>query len=205
MAGPSHMLPLARMTHWSCPILRRLHAIVVIMWLLIGLPGMQAQNAKPSEYDVKAAYLFNFSRFVEWPAKTAETANDSFAICVLGRDPFGTALNTTVARETVAGKNVVAKQILSPQDADHCRVLFISSSEDRRLKQILDVLGTASILTVSDLPRFTERGGMVQFVLAENRVRFEVNSAITERAGLTLSSELLKVAVNVRRSVPLGE
>jgi hypothetical protein len=166
---------------------------------------MHAQNPKPSEYDVKAAYLFNFGRFVEWPAKTPETANESFAICVLGRDPFGTALNATVARETIAGKSVVAEQILSPQDAKHCRVLFISSSEDRRLKQILDVLGTESILTVSDLPRFAERGGMVQFVLAENRVRFEVNSAITERAGLTLSSELLKVAVNVRTSVPLGD
>jgi hypothetical protein len=170
-----------------------------------GISSARAQEARPSEYDVKAAYLFNFSRFVEWPAKTAETADGSFAICVLGRDPFGTALNTTVARETIAGKTVVAKQIISPQDADHCRVLFISSSEDRRLKQILDVLGTASILTVSDLPRFTERGGMVQFVLAENRVRFEVNSATTGRAGLILSSELLKVAVNVRTSTPLGD
>jgi hypothetical protein len=201
ISGPAYM---ARACG-SNPVLRRLHAIVAIMWLLIALPGMQAQSARPSEYDVKAAYLFNFSRFVEWPPKSAETANDSFAICVLGRDPFGTALNSTVARETIAGKSVVAKQIVSPQDAEHCRVLFISSSEDRRLKQILAALGTASILTVSDLPRFTERGGMVQFVLAENRVRFEVNSAITERAGLTLSSELLKVAVNVRRSVPLGE
>jgi hypothetical protein len=172
---------------------------------LFCLPCARSQTAKPSEYDVKAAYLFNFSRFVEWPAQPAETGNDSFAICVLGRDPFGAALNTTIARESIAGKTVVAKQIVSPQDADHCRVLFISSSEDRRLKQILDALGKASILTVSDLPKFTERGGMVQFVLAENRVRFEVNSAITERAGLTLSSELLKVAVNVRRSVPLGE
>jgi hypothetical protein len=201
------MLSLAHIARacWAFPAFRRLQAIVAITWLLINPVGVPAQNAKPSEYDVKAAYLFNFGRFVEWPARAAETANDSFAICVLGRDPFGTALNATIARETIAGKSVVAKQILSPQDAEHCQVLFISSSEDRKLKQILDALGTASILTVSDLPQFIERGGMVQFVLAENRVRFEVNSAITERAGLTLSSELLKVAVNVRTSVPLGD
>lgn len=180
-------------------------ALAAMGCALIGLPGMQGQNTKPSEYDVKAAYLFNFSRFVEWPAKVTETSGDSFAICVLGRDPFGAALSATVARETIAGKSVVARQIGSPQDAENCRVLFISSSEDRRLKQILDVLGTASVLTVSDLPRFTERGGMVQFVLEGNRVRFEVNSAIAERAGLTLSSELLKVAVNVRTRVPLGD
>jgi hypothetical protein len=188
--------------------LQRSHLICVaaiMLGSLFWLPCARSQTPKPSEYDVKAAYLFNFSRFVEWPAQPAETSNDSFAICVLGRDPFGAALNTTIARESIAGKTVVAKQIVSPQDADHCRVLFISSSEDRRLKQILDALGKASILTVSDLPKFTERGGMVQFVLAENRVRFEVNSAITDRAGLTLSSELLKVAVNVRRSVPFGE
>jgi hypothetical protein len=204
MRGIGHISPLTARADWLGLAFRRAH-VLALTCLFIGLPGTQAQNAKPSEYDVKAAYLFNFSRFVEWPAEAAESTHESFAICVLGRDPFGAALNSTVARETVDGKNVVAKQILSPQDADHCRVLFISSSEDRRLKQILDALGKASILTVSDLPRFTERGGMVQFVLAENRVRFEVNSAITERAGLTLSSELLKVAVNVRRSVPLGE
>jgi hypothetical protein len=195
----------ARLCRLRCTHLLPGYAAAVAVCVLIGFPGTNGQSVRASEYDVKAAYLFNFSRFVEWPPKTAETANDSFAICVLGRDPFGPALNATIARESIAGKNVVAKQILSPQDAEHCRVLFISASEDRRLKQIFEVLGTASILTVSDLPRFTERGGMVQFVLAENRVRFEVNSAITERAGLTLSSELLKVAVNVRTSIPVGD
>jgi hypothetical protein len=210
MPGHNHTLPLAHIVRarWPCPVLR-FHAVVAVVLaitcILIGLSNVQAQNAHPTEYDVKAAYLFNFSRFVVWPARGAETANESFAICVLGRDPFGSSLTATIARETVAGKNVVAKQIVSPQDAGHCQVLFISSSEDRRLKQILEVLGTESILTVSDLPRFTERGGMVQFVLVENRVRFEVNSATTERAGLTLSSELLKVAANVRTTAPLGD
>jgi YfiR/HmsC-like len=174
-------------------------------WVLIGLPGMLAQHSKPTEYEVKATYLYNFSHFVEWPAKVAEGQSDSFDICVLGRDPFGAALNATVAQETIAGKNVVARQIPEPEDAVNCRVLFISSSEDKRLKQILTCLGTASVLTVSDLPQFTEHGGMVQFVMEGNRVRFEVNSAIAERAGLTLSSELLKVATNVRRSVQLGD
>jgi hypothetical protein len=174
-------------------------------WLLIGLPGMLGQHSKPTEYEVKATYLYNFTHFVEWPAKVGEGPSDSFDICVLGHDPFGAALNATVAQETIAGKNVVARQIPVPEDAVNCRVLFISSSEDKRLKQILTRLGTASVLTVSDLPQFTEHGGMVQFVLEGNRVRFEVNSATAERAGLILSSELLKVAINVRRSVQLGD
>lgn len=180
-------------------------AIAAMGCLFSGFPRLPAQNAKPSEYSVKAVYLFNFGRFVEWPAKLPEAQSDSFEICVLGQNPFGPALNATVARETIAGKNVVAKQIASPKDAADCRVLFISSSEDGRLKEILDSLGTASVLTVSDLPRFTDRGGMVQFVLEGDRVRFEVNSTTTERAGLALSSELLKVAVNVKTSAALGD
>jgi hypothetical protein len=154
---------------------------------------------------VKATYLYNFSRFVEWPAKAAPAQGDSFAICVLGEDPFGPALKATVEHETIAGKSVVTRQVPAPQDAVNCRVLFISASEDKRLKEILTNLGTSSVLTVSDLPRFTQRGGMVQFVLEGNRVRFEVNTATAERAGLTLSSELLKVALNVRKSGQIGD
>jgi YfiR/HmsC-like len=165
---------------------------------------IQGQSTRPSEYDVKAAYLYNFSRFVQWP-KVEESRNEPFAICVLGQDPFGSSLHSTIMRETIAGRSVVAKQISSLHDALNCQVLFISASEDNRLKQILNNLGTASILTVSDLPRFTQRGGMVQFVLEGNKVRFEVNSATAQRAGLALSSELLKVAVNVRKSVQFGD
>ncbi|HEY3971568.1 MAG TPA: YfiR family protein [Candidatus Sulfotelmatobacter sp.] len=174
-------------------------------WILIAPQPLLGQHGKPTEYEVKATYLYNFTRFVEWPVQGAQGEGDSFAICVLGDNPFGPALEATVAQETIGGKNAVAKQIHTMQDAADCRVLFISTSEDKRLKQILMSLGTASVLTVSDLPKFTERGGMVQFVVDGNRVRFEVNSASAERAGLTLSSELLKVAVNVRTSVQLGD
>ncbi|MGA9511139.1 MAG: YfiR family protein [Candidatus Sulfotelmatobacter sp.] len=177
----------------------------VLIGLLIGPPSIQGQHAKPTEYEVKATYLYNFSRFVEWPAEPLQAQSDSFAICVLGDNPFGPALKATVAQETISGKSVVAKQVPAPQDAISCRVLFISSSEDKRLKEILTSLGTASVLTVSDLPNFAQRGGMVQFILEGNKVRFEVNSSTAERAGLTLSSELLKVAVNVRRSTQLGD
>lgn len=178
---------------------------VAAAWALVGALSLHAQQAKPGEYQVKAAYLYNFGRFVDWPAPVTQAQNDSFAICVLGDNPFGPALKATVTQESIGGKTVVAKQISAPEEAVNCRVLFISSSEDKRLKEIFSSLGRASVLTVSDLPKFTQRGGMVQFVLEGSRVRFEVNSASAERAGLTLSSELLKVAVNVRKSVQLGD
>jgi hypothetical protein len=109
-------------------------AALVIAGALIGLPSVQAQHANPTEYEVKATYLYNFGRFVEWPTKIAEGQGDSFAICVLGLNPFGPALLATVAQETIAGKSVVAKEIPTPRDAVNCRVLFISSSEDKRLR-----------------------------------------------------------------------
>jgi hypothetical protein len=129
-----------------------------------------------------------------------QSQGDTFAICVLGQDPFGPALDGILSEETVAGKKAVARRIPTPQDALNCRVLFISLSENSHLKQILAALHDASVLTVSDLPQFTQRGGMVQFIPEGNRIRFEVNLATAEHAGLTLSSELLKVAMNVRRS-----
>jgi hypothetical protein len=168
------------------------------------VPSAQAQS-KPNEYQVKAAYLYNFGRFIEWPTSASAAKGDPFTICVLGQDPFGPALNTTLADEAINGQNVVARRIPSPQDALSCRILFISSSESERLKQILAILGDASVLTVSDLPQFTQRGGMVQLVLDGNKVRFEVNLTPVERAHLAMSSQLLKVAVNLRRSDQLGD
>jgi hypothetical protein len=177
----------------------------VLAWTLTSVPSLHAQQPKPGEYQVKAAYLYNFGRFIEWPAKVADAKSNSFTICVLGQDPFGSTLTATLADEAINGKNVVAKRIPGPEDALNCRILFISSSEADRLKQILSTLNDASVLTVSDLPQFSRQGGMVQFTMEGNKVRFEVNLARAEHAGLTLSSELLKVAVNVRRSARPGE
>jgi hypothetical protein len=153
---------------------------------LLEAPILLTQASKPNEYQVKAAYLYNFGRFVEWPANAASAKANSFAICVLGQDPFGATLDSALASETIDGKTVVAKRISAPQDAVTCRILFISSSEDPRLKEHLISLRKISVLTVSDMPHFSERGGMIQFVPDGNRIRFEVNLTNTEEAGLTL-------------------
>jgi hypothetical protein len=100
---------------------------------------------------------------------------------------------------------MVARRITKPQEALSCRILFIGSSEDRQLKGILAALDGAGILTVSDMPQFSQRGGMIEFTLEGNKVRFEVNLTTAEDAGLTLSSELLKVATTVRRKPQSGD
>jgi len=145
---------------------------------------------------VKAAYLANFPKFVEWPAKVATGAS----FCVLGQDPFGMTLDAAVAGETIHRIQLAAKRVSKAQDALDCRVLFVSSSEESHWTEIQAALKTSSILTVSDMREFARRGGIVQFVLDGNRVRFEVNLTATGTAGLTLSSELLKLAVAVRRN-----
>jgi hypothetical protein len=166
--------------------------------------GLLAQQPKPSEYQVKATYLYNFGRFVQWPPGATTAKGDAFSICVLGEDPFGPSLDSTLAGETMDGKPLAAKRISTPRDAGECRILFISSTEENHLKEILAALDESSILTVSDIPAFSRRGGMIQFVREGGKVRFEINLAKAETAKLTLSSELLKVATSVRRNVREG-
>jgi hypothetical protein len=178
---------------------------VIVTWVLAAVPCLRAQSSKPTDYDVKAAYLYNFGHFVEWPANVAPAQNESFTVCVLGQDPFGPVLDATLAGETIAGKRVAAKRISTPQESGNCQILFLSSAEDARLNATIKTLNKQAVLTVSDMPQFSQRGGMIQFVLEGKRVRFEVNLAAVQHAGLTLSSELLKVATTVRRNSSPGD
>jgi hypothetical protein len=161
--------------------------------------NLVAQAPKPTEYEVEAAYLSNFGRFVEYPAK-AGVATEPFNVCVLGKDPFGPLLDAALKGETIGNQPMAAKRLPGLEDAAGCHILFLSSSTDNQLNTILGALGNSSVLTVSDMPEFTKRGGMIQFVLDGNRVRFEINIAAAQHAKLSLSSQLLKLAVAVRRA-----
>jgi hypothetical protein len=182
---------------------RRLHsAALALLMMLSGVsPNLGAQERKPGEYDVKAAYLYSFGLFVDWP-QTGPAA-ESFTVCVLGRDPFGQALDTALTRERIGGKSLLLMRISKPQEALNCRIVFISASEEGHLKAVLMSLQSA-VLTVSDMPDFSRRGGMIGFVIERGRVRFEVNLAAAENAGLTVKSELLRVAKTVRTSSQPG-
>jgi hypothetical protein len=175
-----------------------------LIWLLITvllfgflLPESFGQQAPaPTEPQIKAVYLYNFGKFVRWQVNAASAGN-SFDICVVGKNPFGTVLDSTVAGESIDGKSITVRNIAGMQDAGLCKILFISSSEASRLKTILSACRHISALTVSDIPGFAARGGMIGFVSLEGRVRFEVNVSPMSDAGLTVSSELLKVATKV--------
>lgn len=194
--------PYLRSSHWREPV--RL-ALLLTVLILVSALLVQAQEEKPTEYQVKAAYLYNFAKFVEWPATAAGSKDDSFYICVLGTDPFRNTLDITVSGEKVNSHTVTVRRIIRPEDSASCRILFISQSEQDRLVRILASVSGLPVLTVSDIPKFVRHGGMIQFGVEENKVRFAVNLAVAERAGLTLSSELLKVATNVVRTRRAGD
>ena len=175
--------------------------VFCLLFVVSGAVGQQ----KPSEYQVEAAYLFNFGRFVEWPAKLAPAKTGPFTICVLGQDPFGPALDKTVAGGMIGNQSVAARRISTPHDSGDCQILYISSSEESRLNKIIESLDKNPVLTVSDIPGFSQRRGMIEFVREGNRIRFEVNLTATQSAGLNLSSDLLKVATSVRRSRQSGD
>jgi hypothetical protein len=157
---------------------------------------LPAQDARPTEFQVKAAYLYNFGKFVRWPANRSG-APDTFNICILGKDPFGALLDSTVAGESIDGKKIGVRRIANISPAAQCSVLFVSTSEESHLAAALAAAQQLSVLTVSDIRNFAERGGAIGLVTDQGKIRFEVNRKSAEQSLLVLSSELLKVAVKV--------
>jgi hypothetical protein len=178
---------------------------VFVAFAILASTNIYPQASRPSEYQVKAAYLYNFGKFVKWPADAPANQSGAFTICVLDQDPFGGTLESTLAGESVGGKPVAVKRLPRAQDAAGCHILFIGSAQERDLNKILAAVNDSSVLTVSDIPDFSKRGGMIQFVPEGNRIRFAINLDGAERSHLIFPSELLKVAVAVRKSAGSGD
>jgi hypothetical protein len=171
----------------------------------IGVAALLASSAaasglgdSPLEYQVKAAYLYNFAKFVEWPATSAD-AGKPFLLGVLGHDPFGPALDETVEGKTVHGRAVAVRRISSAAEARTCDELFIGAGEIKRLPEILQALQGRSVLIVGESRDFVLSGGMIGLVKEDDKVRFEVNTAAAERARLRVSSQLLRLARRVAK------
>jgi hypothetical protein len=161
-----------------CRVLWVLSAVVALLTL------MPAQSPDAGEYQVKAAFLYNFAKFVEWPPDSFSDGSAPLRICVLGQDPFGQELRDITSKKTVNGREL----------ARTCHILFIASSEKAHLNRILESLRGADLLTVGDTKGFVQRGGVINFVLEDNRVLFEVNRKAADQARLKISSKLLNVA-----------
>jgi len=144
------------------------------------------------EYEVKAAYLFNFARLTQWPTSTF-ASRQNFIIGILGDDPFGRSIEM-LGNRTIGGRKVVIKSIDDIRESSACDLLFIASSEADRLRQIIAHVKGKPVLTVSDITGFEDKGGIIAFFLKDNHVRFRINIDAAERANLKISSHLLEVA-----------
>lgn len=154
-------------------------------------------QARASERDLEAAYLFNFGKFLYMPADPAPPHGDTFDLCLIGSDPLGDVLERITSGEKIDGHAVRVLKDRLPPDARSCDIVFISSSEHTRMDRDIAALAGADVLSVSDDPGFLQRGGMVQFVLKDNHLRFAVNLDAVAHTRITLSSELLRLAVFV--------
>lgn len=163
---------------------------------------LSAQAPADAEYQIKAVFLFNFVQFVEWPHSAFANDQAPLAVCVFGSDPFGNMLDQVVAGESVQNRRLVVRRP-NLDEIDACHLLFVSKSEQLRLGEVLQHVGAAPVLTVSDIDGFVGRGGTIGFFLDRKRVRFEISPSRAQTRGLKMSSQLLGLG-KIHRSDPKG-
>jgi hypothetical protein len=179
-------------------------ALAAAFFVAMFAASAPAQSRPLPEYEVKAAFLYNFAKFVEWPAEALPASPAPFKLCVLGKDPFGTGLQQAVQRKTVGDRELKVMRLNEVRQTEGCHILFISSSERRQMRQILETLQWASILTVGETEDFGRLGGIINFTLEQDKIRFQINLDAAARARLKISSKLLALAKIIRDQHPAG-
>lgn len=173
-------------------MIRRRFVFVLIAWLPALAPA--ARGEAPREYQLKAAFIYNFVQFVEWPAGTFADSRAPLVLATVGDDPFQGALDKAVGGKTVGGRPLAVKHFARGADVQGCQMLFVAGGEDDQLAAALQKIGNTPVLIVGESEGFIRAGGMVRFYEEDNRLRFEVNLKAAARVGLRISSRLLKLA-----------
>jgi hypothetical protein len=159
-----------------------------------GAPSARAQASPPSEYQIKAAFLFNFAKFIDWPPGSFASPQAPFSICILGKDPFGRSIDDALQGKSIGEHAVIIQRVKEAGDARHCQIVFAGGSESRNVGEILERVRGANVLLVGEADGFAASGGTIQFTLEENHVRFLINIDAADRGGLKFSSKLLALA-----------
>jgi hypothetical protein len=176
-----------------------MHFRLSLILLAAGALQLGAQGPAFDEYQVKAAFLYNFAKFVEWPPGTFANANDPIAICIVGQNPFGSTLEDMVQGKTIGDHAFSVRRLPDTQQASKCQILFIGAAESKRTRVLLEALKGAAILTVGEIDDFSAAGGIIGFRLEGTRVRLQIALETAERARLRISSKLLGLAEIVKR------
>jgi len=167
--------------------------LIVVTFAALPRP-FAASGDSPGEYQIKAAFVYNFAKFVEWPSNAFSDSGSPIVIGVVGDDPFGSSLDQVIKGKTANGRRLVIKRFPKIRDIQSCHILFISSSESSRLKKTLEAVKGSSVLTTSDIERFAQRGGIVGLTLDGSKIGIDINVDAAKRANLKVSSKLLKLA-----------
>jgi len=177
------------------PPARRLAATALLALLVGGAPGSAQPAPAHTEYEVKAAFLYNFTKFVKWPSTKAQGV--TFVVAVVGDDPFGDVLESTFDGKMILDRKVEIRRFSRVESPASIGLMFVASSENARLAEVLKAVEGHAVLTVAEMDRFTERGGMIGLRLAGDLVKFDINLAEVEDAGLEMSSQLIRLARHV--------
>jgi YfiR/HmsC-like len=170
-------------------------ALVLTLRLIAG----GREEGPPEEYQLKAAFLYNFAKFVEWPAESFENPSEPLTVCVLGEDPFGRALDDVISGKKIEARALSVRRISDARQAKGCRVLFVSSSERRSVLSVLAGLNESGVLTVGESGSASSEGMIINFILEGGKIRFAINTAAAERGKLRFSSRLLSLAIIVKK------
>jgi hypothetical protein len=201
LTGPSGKL--APIRPFFPPAIR--WTMVLLTLCTVSSARLAAQSKLAGEYEVKAAFLYNFAKFIDWPTSSFATAQSPFSICIVGVDPFGHAMDEALQGKMVGTHPVVVERVKGLAELRHCQMAFISSSETPRLAEILESLKGSSVLLVGESHGFATAGGTIEFAIEQDRVRFLINPDAAEGAGIKVSSKLLALATIVRPSSQNGK
>jgi hypothetical protein len=146
------------------------------------------------EYQLKAAFLYNFAKFIDWPFEAFATADSEFIFCIIGVTPLDSILEKIAEDKTIQGRKPVVKRLSRHTEVRTCHILFIARSERSSLGEILELLEGCSAVSVSETASFAQQGGIIEFFISKNKLHFKINVDAAQRVGLTISSELLKLA-----------
>jgi uncharacterized protein DUF4154 len=171
--------------------------ILVTLISVFTTSHVAAEGNASSEYAVKAAFLFHFAQFAEWPPTAFKDANAPLTFCTLGEDEFHGALDQSINGKTIENRPLRVQHLKQFQEVEGCQVIFIGADDKKRVPALLASLKDSPILTVGETEHFAQEGGMIGFSLEENKIRFEINLGSVEHAKLKLSARLLALAKTV--------
>jgi len=174
-------------------------AVTLLLWALVApiasaSSGAAHLDTTSKEYQIKAAFVFNFALFTQWPDSAFSDPKAPFVVAVIGDDPFGPALQQVMCGKCIQGHPITVKHLDSPSEIPGCHLLFVPATEDDHLDDIFNAIGNQPILTVGETSKFLWDGGIIQFLIEDGKIRFEICPDAADKAGLRLSSRLMNLA-----------